>query len=118
MKIAQPALAASRKKRLFAMRCEVRDPLAAVGVGDDGADGHAQHDILGAAAVLIGTAAVLAPFGAMDSRIAIIDERVDVSVGDRPDAAASAAVAAIGSAARHVLFAPERDDTVPAVARD
>ena len=89
-----------------------------IGVGDHGADGHAQHDVLGAAAVLVGAAAVLAALGAMDARIAVVDQRVDVAVGDRVDAAAAAAVAAVGSAARNVFLAAERGDAVAAVAGD
>ena len=89
-----------------------------VGVGDHGADRHAQHDVLGAAAVLVGAAAVLAALRAMDARVAIVDQRVDVAVGDGIDAAAAAAVAAVGPAARDVLLAPERGDAVAAVAGD
>ena len=92
--------------------------VAGVGVGDHGADRHAQHDVVGAVAVLVGAAAVLAALRAMDAREAVVDQRVDVAIGDGEDAAAAAAVAAVGSAARHVLLAPERRGAVAAVAGD
>ncbi len=69
-------------------------------------------------AVLVRAAAVLAAIGAMDARVAIVDQRVDVAVGHGPDAAAASAVAAVGSAARHVFFAPKRRRAVAAVAAD
>jgi len=55
--------------------------------------------------------------GAVDAREAVIDQRIDVAVGARPDAAAAAAVAARGPAARHELLAPERGAAVAALAR-
>ena len=63
-------------------------------------------------------AAVLAALRAVDAREAVVDQRVDVAVGDGVDAAAAAAVAAVGAAARHVLLAAERRDAVAAVAGD
>jgi hypothetical protein len=41
---------------------------------------------------------------AMDARVTIVDERVDVAVGDGPDAAAPAAVTAVRASARDVLL--------------
>ena len=67
-------------------------------------------------AVAVRAAAVLAVPRAMDARVAIVDQRVDVAVGDRVDAAAAAAVAAVGPAARDELLAPEARAAVPAVA--
>src|SRR5690606_40387443 len=48
--------------------------------------------------------------------IAVVDQRVDVAIGDRVDAAAASAVAAVGAAARHVLLPPETDGAVAALA--
>ena len=110
-----PPLASSAR---CAVVREVGDELAGVGVGDHRADRHAQHDVVGAAAVLVGAAAVLAALRAMDARVAVVDQRVDVAIGDREDAAAAAAVAAVGAAARHVFLAPERRGAVAAVAGD
>ena len=97
---------------------QVGQALAGVGVGDHRADRDAQHDVLGALAVLIGAAAVLAAPRAVNARVAVIDQRVDVAVGDEQDAAAPAAVTAVGSAARDEFFAAERGRAVAAVAGD
>ena len=67
---------------------------------------------------MVGAAPVLTAFGAVDARIAIVDQRVDVAVRHRIDASAATAIAAVGSAARHVFFAPERRNAVAAVAGD
>ena len=115
-RLPRPALAALRDERALAVAREVGDALAGVGVGDHGAHRHAQHDVVRAAAVLVGAAAVLAALRAVDARVAVVDQRVDVAVGHRTDAAAAAAVAAVGAAARHVLLAAERRGAVAAVA--
>jgi len=49
----------------------------------------------------------------MNSRKAIFDEGIDVSVGHRVNAATAPAVSAVRPASRNVLFAPETDDAVP-----
>jgi hypothetical protein len=116
VEVAQPAVAALGEKRALAVLREVRDRLAGPGIADHGADGEAQDDVLGAAPVAIGAAAVLAGLRAEDARVAVVDERVEVRVGDRPDAAAAAAVAAVRAAARHELLAPERSAAVAALA--
>ncbi len=118
MQIAQAALAALGEQRRLAVRGEIGDQFAGLRVGDHGAHRHAQDDVVGAASVLIGAAAVLAALGAMDAREAVVDQRVDVAVGDRIDAAAAAAVAAVGAAARHIFLAAKRDRAVAAVAGD
>ncbi len=118
MQIAEAALAALGDQRARSVRGEVGDELAAVGVGDHRADRHAQNHVGAAAPVLIRAAAVLAALGAMDARVAVIDQRIDVAVGQRIDAAAAPAVAAVGPAARNVLLAAERDRAVAAVAGD
>jgi hypothetical protein len=118
MQVAKPALAALRDQCACAVCSEIGDDRPGIGVCDHGADGHPKHDILGAVAVLIRAAAILAALGAMNARIAIVDQRVDVAIRDRVDAAAAAAVAAVGSSARDVLFPAERRDAVAAIAAD
>src|SRR5262249_24069746 len=73
-------------------------------------------DVVARGAVLVRAAAVLAVAGAVDAREAVIDQRVDVAVGDRPDVAAAAAVAARRPALGDELLAPECGAAVPAVA--
>ena len=56
--------------------------------------------------------------GAKDSRIAEIDQGIEIAVGNGPDAAAASAVTAIRSAEGDELLAPKRGDAIPAVAGD
>jgi hypothetical protein len=101
---------------LHAVMVEVGDRLAGFEVADDRADRHAQFHVLAAAAVAVRAHAVLAALGAEDARVAEIDERVEVAVGDGVDAAAAAAVAARRAALRHVFLAPEGGRAIAAVA--
>jgi hypothetical protein len=115
MQVAEAALAALGEQRALAVRGEVGEQHAVL-VADQRADRHAQLDIRAAAPVLVGAAPDVAVGGAMDAREAVVDQRIDVAVGHRPDAAAAPAVAARGAAARHELLAPERGAAVAALA--
>jgi hypothetical protein len=115
MQVAEAALAALGEQRALAVLREVGEQPAVL-VLDQRAHRHAQHDVLAAAPVLVGAAADVAVLGAVDAREAVVDQGVDVAVGDRPDAAAAAAVAARGAAARHEFLAPERGAAVAALA--
>src|SRR5206468_12094996 len=105
MQIAEAALAASRDERTHAILRQIGDDLARFGVRDHGSDRHAQHDVVRGATVLIGAAAPLAVFRAVNARVTVIDQRVDVAVGDGKDAATAAAVAAVGPTAGYIFFA-------------
>ena len=116
MEVAEAALAALGEQRhLFVLR-EVGDRLAAVLVADLRAHRHAQPDVLGRGAVLVGAAAALAVPCDELALVAVVHQRVDVAVGHRPDAAAATAVAAVRAAPRNELLAPERRRAVAAVA--
>ena len=60
--------------------------------------------------------AVRAVAGSEDLLEAVVEERVEVGVGDEVDRAAVAAVAAVRAAARHELLAAEAHGAAPAVA--
>ena len=94
MNVAEAALATLGNERLLAVMIEVGQHLAGFEVADDGADGHAQDHVLAAASVAVRAHAVFAALGAEDARVAEIDERVEVAVGNGPDAAAAPAVTA------------------------
>ncbi len=51
-------------------------------------------------------------------RVAVVDQGIDVAVGNGPDAAAAAAVAAVGTAAGHELLPAEARSAVAAIAGD
>jgi len=116
MDVAEPALAALRDERPHAVMVEVGDHFAGGEVADDSADRHAQFQIFPAAAIAVGTHAVLAALGTEDAGVAEIDERVEVAVGDSVNTAASAAIPARRSALRHVFLAPEGGRAIAAIA--
>src|SRR5574343_1928050 len=103
MQVAEAALAALGDQHFLVMLGKVGDDFAGVEVGNDGADRHAQDDVVAAGTVLVGTAAVLTALADELAGVAVIDQRVDVAIGDGVDAAAPAAVAAVGAAHRDVL---------------
>ena len=59
---------------------------------------------------------MLAFWRAEDTRVAKIDQRVQIAVGGRPDAAAAPAVATARAAHRNEFFAAKRRDAVAAIA--
>ena len=78
--------------------------------------GKHQGEILAACAVAVAALAAFAVPGAMDTRVAVLDQRVHIAVRHRVDASAAPAVAAAGTALGNVLLAPEGGDAVPALA--
>src|SRR5690606_9678981 len=89
--VAPPALAALGQQLAFAVTDQIDEQLAAVLVEDLRADRHAQFDVLGSGAVLVGAATALAVAGLEPSLVTIVDQRVDVAIGYGPDAAAAPA---------------------------
>src|SRR6185369_5209422 len=116
VKVAETAVAALGEEHLLVVLEQLDDALAGVGVADDRADGHAQDDVGGGGTVLVGAAPVLAVPRLVPARVAEVDQRVEVAVGERPDAAAAAAVAAVRAAERDELLAPKAQAAVAAVA--
>src|SRR5215472_11901548 len=107
MKIAQTALTTLGEQCALAVERKVRNEFTAGCVGDDSANRHAQNQVSRAASVLVSATPVLAALGAVDARIPIVDQGIDVTIRDRVDAPAAAAVPAVRPAARHVLLASE-----------
>ena len=66
-------------------------------------------EVLAAGAVAVGALAVRAALGVVVALVVVVEERGQGGIGLEPDAAAVAAVAAVGTAARHVLLAAEAD---------
>ena len=115
-RVAFAAFAAVGGDHLLAGRRQILQHVAVVGVHDDRAGRNADDQIFGAAAVAVGAAAVLAALGAPLLAMGERDEAIDARLGDHDDAAAVAAVAAVGTAARHVLLAAEAHAAVAAAA--
>src|SRR4029079_1209951 len=107
MQVAESAPASFRDQRARIVLGQIGDDTAALNVGNDRAHRNAQDDVLGRAAVAIRALTFLTVLRAVDARIAIVDQRVDVAIGEHEDAAAAAAVSTVGAAAGYELLAPE-----------
>src|SRR5690606_40030836 len=103
-------------QQALAVPGEVADDLVGGDVDDLGADRHPDHHVLAGLAEHLPAHAVLTPLGAEVTLVAEVDQGVEVLVGNQPDAAAVAAVAAVGAAQRDELLPAEADATVAAVA--
>ena len=115
-RVAESALAARSDDEAHARGIQV-DEFVAVGRAHDGADGHAQLEVLSGGAVAVVAHAGLAVVG-LPVRGAVEAEQCrHLRVGDEHDVAAVAAVAAVGAGERLELLALDRDAAVAAVAR-
>ena len=78
---------------------------------------HGDDDVAGILARRAGTGSVLSVLGELVALVLEVDQRPVLSVALQHDAAALAAVAAVGTAEGHELLAPEMGRTRAAVAR-
>jgi hypothetical protein len=69
-----------------------------------------------ALAVAVAGTAVLAALGAKPAGVAVLDQGIDVAVGDDMHAAAVSAIAAVRAPLGFIFLAPERGDAVASVA--
>ena len=115
--IAFAALAAAGHHDLVAFLGQVFQYVAVFGVDDHGARRNGDRKILAGGPVAVGAGAVLARLGLPRLAMGEHGEAIDAFAGDEDHAAAVAAVAAVGSAQRHVLLPPEADATVAPLAR-
>ncbi len=118
MQVAQTTLAAPGNQCPCAFPIQIRHRLAAVQLADDRPHRHAQHHVFAALAVTICTAPVLAMLGTEDAGIAIVDQGIEIAVGNGPDTASPATIATIRPTTRHIFLAPERGRTITPVAGD
>ncbi|MNS84961.1 hypothetical protein D3C72_1188070 [compost metagenome] len=116
--VAHAALAAGRQHDFLFVRVQVEQDFAGFGVMDDRAHRHAQGDVRSGRAVLVGAAAVLAALGAVQARVAEVDQRIDVAIGHRIDGAAASAVAAVRAALGDEFFAAKARHAIAAFAGD
>ena len=105
MQIPQPAAAAFGDHDFLAIVGEVGDHDIVGQVLDDGTNRHAQDNVVCTASIAIGAAANLAILGPKNARETIVDQRIDVDVGDDKNRAAFSAVTAVGPAERDVFLA-------------
>jgi hypothetical protein len=98
MQVAQATLAALGDQGLLAIGGQIGQFLAGFFVPDHGAHRHPQDQVVGALAVAVAAASLLPVPGLERAGVAVLHQGVDVAVGQRPDAAALAAVAAVRAA--------------------
>ena len=107
MDVAEATFATLADQDLFAINVQVMQDDTGFIIGNYGAHGHAEGNVIGACAVAFGTHAVLAVTRQELAGVAVFDKRVDIAVCHGPDAAAFAAIAAAGAAPGHILLAAE-----------
>jgi hypothetical protein len=83
---------------------------------DDRAHRHAQHDVGGRGAVLVGAAAALTVARLVPACVAEVDQRVQVAVAHGKDTATAAAVATVRATEGNELFAAKAHAAIAAIA--
>ena len=116
-RVAEAAASALGDDHLGARADQVGQHGAAL-VGDDGAVGDGQHDVLPVRAVPVVTRAVAAVLALAPGVVVVVDQRGHVGVDAQDDRPARTAVAAVGAAERLELLAVHRGHAVAAAPRD
>ena len=117
MQVAETAFTAFGKKGFFTVLIQVGNCLTGIQVGNHGSDRNTKLNIGSTSAVAVTAAAVFAVLGLELTCVAIVDQSIQVSVGNGINRAAAAAVSAVGTAFRNKLFASERGNAVSALTR-
>src|SRR5690349_14739392 len=105
MNVAPAALAAFGQQDALSVLGHVGEDFTGVDIADQRADRHAQFNVVGALAIAVGATAVFTTARLVELGITIVNQGIDIAVGNGPDAAALAAVAAIRTAKRPEFFA-------------
>ncbi len=116
MLVAAAAAPAFQKKKTSVFAGHVGDDFATLRLTDYGALRHFDDDILAVFAGTVLLAALLAVFRTVFADVPEICQSIQSLVHLKVDAAAVSAVAAVGTAVRHIFLTPERDVTVAALA--
>jgi hypothetical protein len=116
--VAASAEAALRDEHALVVSGEVRDlrELLSRALVHDGTDGNGQLDGVALRSGAVRSFAVAPAAGAERFLEAVIEERVEIGLGDEVHRPAIAAIAAVRSAARDELLAPEADTPAAAMA--
>src|SRR3546814_11320650 len=99
-------MAALRNLHALAFVRQLADQLLGAGIENARAERNADVDVITCRAGAVRALAIDAARGLEQPRVAKVGEGIQVGVGDRPDAAAVAAVTAVRTTERHVLEAP------------
>ena len=114
--VASATTTTTGRQPAVAVVCEVGEEFAGVHVGDHGAFRHEHLEVFATPAVEVFTLAVHAVLRPAVRVVAECQQRGHVAVGDEPDVAALATVAAVGTTEGHRAFAAERHTASSAVA--
>src|SRR5881628_2660876 len=112
-RVAAPAARAAHREQALACLREVAEQRARLLVGHDGADGHAEHEVVAAGAGAVAALTVLATLGLVVALVVVIEKRGERRIGFEEDRAAGPSVAPIGAATRHELLAAEEIQPAP-----
>jgi hypothetical protein len=107
MDIAKTAIAAFGQQGALIVLRKVGNDVTSGLVGNDSTYWYTQDHVLATFAVAVGAAPILATFTMKGARVAVIDESIDIAIGDDINRTAASAVASAGAAVRFVFFAPE-----------
>ncbi|MPM21982.1 hypothetical protein SDC9_68432 [bioreactor metagenome] len=113
--VAAPALAAMRHHHFHAGGFHIRHQLAGVGIDHYGPDRHLDQNVGSLAPVHVLAFAVGSMLRGVMAVVAQIDQALLIDFGLKDHIATGAAVAAVGTAARHEFFPAETDAAVAAV---
>ncbi len=116
VQVAKAAIAALGQHHLLARHQQLGQLLAGFGVADDGADRHAQHNVVASCTELIRTATGFAMASLMPSGVAVVDQRVQIQIGHGIDMAATPTVAPIGTTEGNEFLAPKAGTATATVA--
>src|SRR5690606_39217919 len=95
---------------------QIADDLPGIGIEYRGAHGYWQYQIGGGAAAAIAAPPLLAIASAKGALVAVVDQGVEIGVGDQDHVATVATVATVGAAAGHIFFPPKAQAAVAALA--
>ncbi len=102
-------------QQLLFVVSQITQQLAGVFIGSAGTDRHAQDLVLAAATSTVGALAILATLGCMETLEAIVDQGVEVLVGDQINVATITTVTTIRATVRDVFFTAKAYTTVTTV---
>ncbi len=117
MDISKTSLSSFSQQGSLAIVGEVGNHFPAVDVGDDGANRHAQNNVICTFAIAVRAATRFAVAGLMGAGKAKVYQRVDVAVRLYKHAAAAPAIAAVRAAFFDIFFTAEAGDAVAAITR-
>jgi hypothetical protein len=116
MQIPQAAIATFGNQGALTIVRQIRQQIAGFFFTHDSANRHSQKDVIGATTIAIGASTAFTVAGTEMSREAVFDQRIDIAVGDHPDAAATSTITAIRAALGNEFLATKRDGAIAAIA--